>query len=221
MELHGQNFIGAELSAKGRQLFQALNPATSQELEPSFHEATETEINEAMERADCAFLEAREDRLNTAPLLRALANEILNLGADLIERAVAETGLPEARFVGERARTVAQIEMFAELVKEASWVEARIDTPVPDRDPLPKPDLRQLLVPIGPVVVFGASNFPLAFSVAGGDTASAIAAGESSSRQSASSTSRNIGVGCKRFSTSRFEKPYARWFFLDATWCWF
>jgi NADP-dependent aldehyde dehydrogenase len=101
----------------------------------------------------------------------------LELGSKLIDRAVAETGLPETRFIGERGRTIAQLRMFAELVEEGSWVEARIDTAIPDREPLPKPDLRQMLVPVGPVVIFGASNFPLAFSVPGGDTASALAAG--------------------------------------------
>jgi alpha-ketoglutaric semialdehyde dehydrogenase len=177
MELHGRNFIGVDLSARGEKVFQASNPATSQKLEPPFHEATEDEIDEALELAEDAFCEAREKRLCVAPLLHALADEILSLGSDLIGRAVAETGLPEARFIGERARTVAQIRMFAELVEEGSWVDARIDRSIPDREPLPKPDLRQMLVPIGPVVVFGASNFPLAFSVPGGDTASALAAG--------------------------------------------
>lgn len=177
MELKGQNFVGGGLSCEGGKVFHALNPATSQQLEPTFHEATESEIDRALELSVQAFREARERKLSTAPLLYALADEIEILGSELIDRAVAETGLPEARFVGERARTVAQIRMFAELVEEGSWVEARIDTSMPDRHPLPKPDLRQMLIPVGPVVIFGASNFPLAFSVPGGDTASALAAG--------------------------------------------
>jgi NADP-dependent aldehyde dehydrogenase len=101
----------------------------------------------------------------------------MSLGDDLIERAHRETGLPEARLIGERGRTVGQLKQFAHVVREGSWVDARIDTAIPDRQPAPKPDLRRMLVPIGPVIVFGSSNFPLAFSVAGGDTASALATG--------------------------------------------
>ncbi len=177
MELHGRNFIAAGLSARGKQIFHAVNPVSSQRLEPPFHEATQDDINEAVELAHDAFSRSRAEKLDMAPLLNALADEILALGLDLVERAAAETGLPEARLIGERARTVTQIRMFAALVEEGSWVDARIDRPISGRQPLPKPDLRQMLVPLGPVVVFGASNFPLAFSVPGGDTASAIAAG--------------------------------------------
>ena len=96
---------------------------------------------------------------------------------DLIDAAQVETALPRERLVAERARTVGQLRMFANVVREGSWVNARIDRAIPDRTPLPKPDIRRMLIPIGPVAVFGASNFPLAFSVAGGDTASALAAG--------------------------------------------
>ena len=103
--------------------------------------------------------------------------EILALGDDLLERCNKETGLPLARLTGERGRTVNQLKLFAELLKEGSWVEARIETAIPDRQPLPKPDIRSMYKALGPVGVFGASNFPLAFSVAGGDTASALAAG--------------------------------------------
>jgi len=177
MKLHGRNFIGDKSSCKATQVFHAVNPATGKELEPPFHEATEAEIDEALELASLAFRETSSQRRSTAPLLCALADEILDLGSELLQRAALETGLPEQRFVGERARTVAQLRMFAELVEEGSWVDARIDRPIPDREPLPKPDVRQMLSPMGPVVIFGASNFPLAFSVPGGDTASAIAAG--------------------------------------------
>src|SRR5690606_23324001 len=107
----------------------------------------------------------------------AIAEEILALDSMLIARAESETGLPEGRLVGERGRTVGQLRLFAEVVEEGSWVNARIDTELPERTPLPRPDLRRMLIAIGPVAVFGASNFPLAFSVAGGDTASALAAG--------------------------------------------
>src|SRR5690606_4542245 len=111
-----------------------------------------------------------------AAFLRAIAEEILALDSILLARAGSETGLPEGRLTGERGRTVGQLRLFAEVLEEGSWVGARIDTALPDRAPLPRPDLRRMLVPIGPVAVFGASNFPLAFSVAGGDTASALAA---------------------------------------------
>src|SRR5688572_12921436 len=95
----------------------------------------------------------------------------------LIDVAHTETALPTQRLAGERARTANQLRMFAALVHEGSWVDARIDRALPQRTPLPKPDIRRMLIPIGPVAVFGASNFPLAFSVAGCDTASALAAG--------------------------------------------
>lgn len=112
-----------------------------------------------------------------ATFLRAIAHEIENLGDDLIETASRESRLPVARISGERGRTIAQLRMFADLLDEGSWVDAHIDTAIADRIPVPKPDIRKMLFPLGPVVVFGASNFPLAFSTAGGDTASALAAG--------------------------------------------
>ena len=112
-----------------------------------------------------------------ADFLRQIAVEIEHLGDNLIETAAIESHLPLARLTGERARTTGQLRLFAEFLEEGSWVDAVIDLAIPDRQPLPKVDLRKMLVPIGPVVVFGASNFPLAFSTAGGDTASALAAG--------------------------------------------
>jgi NADP-dependent aldehyde dehydrogenase len=99
------------------------------------------------------------------------------LGDQLIKRCIEETGLAEVRLIGERARTVNQLYLFSALIKEGSWVDARIDTADPSRKPLPKPDLRSMQKALGPVGVFGASNFPLAYSVAGGDTCSALAAG--------------------------------------------
>lgn len=158
--------------------FRGRNPATGEDLEPAFREASEAEVDGALREAEGAF-EAFRDTTpgERAAFLRAIAEEVVNLGDILIGRAVAETGLPEGRLTGERGRTVGQLRLFADLVEEGSWVEARIDTAIPDRVPLPRPDLRRMLVPIGPVAVFGASNFPLAFSVAGGDTASALAAG--------------------------------------------
>jgi 2,5-dioxopentanoate dehydrogenase len=112
-----------------------------------------------------------------AALLRAIAAEVEQLGESLVLTASRESNLPAARLTGELGRTVGQLRLFASLVEEGSWAEPTIDTALPERQPLPRPDLRRLLVPLGPVVVFGASNFPLAFSTAGGDTASALAAG--------------------------------------------
>src|SRR6185295_15698683 len=178
MAQHGKNMIGGELSAAGTQKFRALNPATGALLDGDFFEATPAELDKALDLAAKAFPVYRKvahDQI--AAFLERIGAEILALGAALIERTGAETGLPAARIEGERARTIGQLKMFADLIREGSWVDARIDRPIPDRKPLPKPDLRRMLVPIGPVVVFCASNFPLAFSVAGGDTASALAAG--------------------------------------------
>ncbi len=112
-----------------------------------------------------------------ARFLERIGELIMEAGEKLISTCSEETALSVDRLVGERARTVNQLKMFADRVREGSWVDARIDTALPDRKPIPKPDLRRMLVPLGPVAVFGASNFPLAFSVAGGDTASALAAG--------------------------------------------
>ncbi|MBK8699504.1 MAG: aldehyde dehydrogenase (NADP(+)) [Saprospiraceae bacterium] len=114
---------------------------------------------------------------NRAMLLRDMASEIEAIGDELLEMASIESNLPVVRFQGERARTCGQLRMFADLIEEGSWLDVQIDTAIPDRMPLPKPDLRSYKVPIGPILVFGASNFPLAYSTAGGDTASAIAAG--------------------------------------------
>jgi 2,5-dioxopentanoate dehydrogenase len=135
-------------------------------------------VNEVMLQAAEAFKKYRKvSGKNKAIFLRAIAEEIEGLGMELIQTAMHEANLPEARLVGERGRTTGQLKMFADLLEEGSWVEARIDTAKPDRQPLPKMDLRKMLIPTGPVVVFGASNFPFAFSTAGGDTASALASG--------------------------------------------
>jgi NADP-dependent aldehyde dehydrogenase len=145
---------------------------------PDFSEATESEVNSAILKAAVAFQEYREtDASRRADLLDCVADEIENAGTALIERCCAETGLPEARITGERGRTTNQLRLFADLLREGSWVNARIDTGNPERKPVPKPDVRRMEVALGPTGIFGASNFPLAFSVAGGDTASALAAG--------------------------------------------
>lgn len=179
MELHGKNLIGGKAVASANtKTFSGVNATTGEKLSPLFHEATSVEADEALVLAAKAFEEyRRQPAEKIAALLDRVAEEILKLGDELIQRASAETGLPEARLTGERNRTANQFKMFAELVREGSWLEASIDRAQPDRKPLPKVDLRRMLVPLGPVVVFGASNFPLAYSVGGGDTASALAAG--------------------------------------------
>lgn len=178
MELHGLSLIAGATSGEGGQTFYGVDPALNRRLDPPFFEAGVEEVDAAAETAWEAFESVgRLSGAMKAEFLELAAEEILALGDQLIERAGAETGLPQARLTGERGRTVGQLHMFAALVKEGSWVEARIDLAQPKREPIPKPDLRRMLIPIGPVAVFGASNFPLAFSVAGGDTASAFAAG--------------------------------------------
>lgn len=136
------------------------------------------ELNQTVtDAAEAAPLFRRITPEEKAAFLEAVADEILALGDELLETAHRETHLPAARLTGERARTVGQLKMFATLVRDGAWVEARIDTALPERQPMPRPDLRRMLIPLGPVAVFGASNFPFAFSVAGGDTAAAFAAG--------------------------------------------
>ncbi|MEQ8303653.1 MAG: aldehyde dehydrogenase (NADP(+)) [Cyclobacteriaceae bacterium] len=144
----------------------------------SFKDATIKEVESAVQEAHVAFLSYKNlPGKKRAQFLRAIADEIEALGDELVKTAMSETALPEARIIGERGRTTGHCRMFADLVEEGSWVEARIDTAIPDRAPAPKPDIRKKMVPLGPVVVFGAANFPLAYSTAGGDTASALAAG--------------------------------------------
>ena len=159
-------------------LFHAVNPATGEVLEPAFHSASVEELGRAAALAATAApvfaaLPARE----RAVLLRAIADGLAANGEPIITRANLESGLPLPRLQGELARTTGQLKLFAGLLEEGSWVDARIDLAQPERKPLPRADLRSLLLALGPVAVFGASNFPLAFSVAGGDTASALAAG--------------------------------------------
>ncbi len=178
MKLTGLNFIGNELSGEGKEVFNAVNPENNKALETDFHEATEKEIYDAIVKAENAFIKySKKSGKEKALFLETIADEILNLGEEVIERCHEETGLPLGRLTGERMRTVNQLKMFAELLREGSWVDARIETAIPDRQPVPKPDIRSMLKPLGPVGIFGASNFPFAFSVAGGDTASALAAG--------------------------------------------
>jgi alpha-ketoglutaric semialdehyde dehydrogenase len=175
--LHGHSVIGGREIA-GLETFRARSPLDGTDLDPPFHMASSGDVEASLRLADEAFQAYRETTGEArAVFLEGVGDEIMALGDALIARAHVETGLPAARLIGERARTVNQLRLFAQVAREGSWVDARIDTALPDRQPVPKPDLRRLLVPIGPVVVFGSSNFPLAFSVAGGDTASALATG--------------------------------------------
>lgn len=176
--LKGFNLIGSRESAKGEKTLQAFSPVQQSPLPENFYIATEAEVNEAAALAEKAFpIYSKCTAEQKAVFLETIADEIMALGDELIKRAMAESGLPEARLTGERGRTTGQLKLFASLLREGSWVEAVIDEAMPARQPLPRADLRKMLVPIGPVAVFGASNFPFAFSTSGGDTASALAAG--------------------------------------------
>lgn len=177
MALHGRNFIGMQLSSSGPKTFFGFDPRRGKQLDTPFHEATEEEIDRSLKLAAKAFVVLRESTAQViAGFLERIAVELEQLGDLLIDQAASESGLARERLTGERGRTLNQLRMFATLVQDGSFVDARIDPALPDRKPLPRPDLRRMLIPIGPVAVFGASNFPLAFSVAGGDTASAFAA---------------------------------------------
>ena len=176
--ISGYNFIGCNRGAAGDKKLYAFSTVLKNNLPGEFTVATEEEIQEAVHKAASCFEVYRQTSFaDRADFLDAIADEIMQLDKELIERAHLETGLPEARITGERGRTVGQLKLFASLLREGSFVEAIIDTAQPDRKPLPRSDLRRMLMPIGPVAVFAASNFPLAFSTAGGDTASALAAG--------------------------------------------
>lgn len=178
MELKGRSIIGFDRGSTGGEMFTAFNPETGEAVEPDFHSATQEELDRAASLADAARIPYGNLPGKTrAIFLRKIADNIEALGDTLIQRASLETALPNQRFVGERARTCGQLRMFADLLDEGSWVDARVDHAIPERQPVPKPDVRSMLRPLGPVAVFCASNFPLAYSVAGGDTASALAAG--------------------------------------------
>lgn len=158
--------------------FFAINPSNDKKLDGAFYNATSNEISHAVLQSKSAFtIYRKKSKEQIAAFLIQIAAEISNLGEALPKVCHLETGLPIARLQGETTRTINQLLLFANLVLEGSWVEAKIDTAIPHRNPVAKPDIRQLLIPIGPVAVFGASNFPLAFSTAGGDTASALASG--------------------------------------------
>lgn len=158
--------------------FQSIEANTGEFLEGDFDIASSEEIETAFNRASSAFpIYSKSKPEERAQFLELIATKLEAVGQTLVDRACAETGLPAARILGERARTTGQLRSFAKLVRDGSWVQASIDLPEPNRTPIPKPDVRKMLQPLGTVVVFGASNFPLAYSTPGGDTASALAAG--------------------------------------------
>ncbi|ARP80924.1 aldehyde dehydrogenase (NADP(+)) [Bordetella genomosp. 8] len=174
----GEILIGQRAVDNGQRTLNAVNPATGETLSPSFAQAGAAEVDEACALAWEAFDAYRETSLeDRARFLEAIGDQIMKLGQPLVDRAVAETALPAARIEGERARTVGQLRLFAQVVRAGEFLDVRVDPAMPDRQPLPRPDLRLRNIALGPVAVFGASNFPLAFSVAGGDTAAALAAG--------------------------------------------
>jgi 2,5-dioxopentanoate dehydrogenase len=178
MAIYGEMFIGGTTVRGSLVPLHGLDPATGAILEPAFGSATAEDLDRACALAADAFDTYRE----TAPDVRAaflekIATNILEVGDELIDRAMRETGLPRARLEGERARTVAQLRLFAQTVLSGRCLELRIDPAQPQRKPLSRPDLRLRMIALGPVAVFGSSNFPLAFSIAGGDTAAALAAG--------------------------------------------
>lgn len=176
--LTGLSLLGAKKGAPSGAAFHGVNPATGQSLNPAFYSASTEDVDRAASLAEEAFVQYRgtsgKDR---GHFLRTIADSIQAITEQLVKRANLETALPEPRLQGEVARTANQLRLFAEVVEEGSWTSPRIDTALLDRKPLRRPDIRSMLLPLGPVAVFGASNFPLAFSVAGGDTASALAAG--------------------------------------------
>ncbi len=178
MAVNGEMLLGNRaVTGSGSPEF-AQNPATGERIEPAFPSASKDDVQLACTLAERAFDAYRNISLQQrATFLETIADEILALGDTLVQRAIAESGLPQMRIEGERGRTMAQLKLFASVVRSGNWLDARIDPAMPDRTPLPRPDLRLRHIPLGPVAVFGASNFPLAFSVAGGDTASALAAG--------------------------------------------
>ena len=178
MSIHGYSLLNGKSIESSGTVFAGTDPQTGASLEPSFHSAFSEDVHRAACLAEEAFLSyGKLSGREKGRFLRQIAMEIELIAGELVERARLETALPEKRLQGEVGRTAGQLRLFAQVVEEGSWVTARIDPALPERTPLPRADLRSMLRPLGPVAIFGASNFPLAFSVAGGDTASAFAAG--------------------------------------------
>jgi len=178
MNLQGTSLIGREAVTGNQPAIRAIDPTTGEVMAPDYPGLECSAVEHACRLAEDAYITYRESTLEArATFLEAIAAEIEAIGDELITRAMAETGLPRARIEGECGRTCGQLRLFASVVRAGEWLDVRIDPALPDRQPMPRVDLRQRHVALGPVAVFGASNFPLAFSVAGGDTASALAAG--------------------------------------------
>ena len=178
MNLTGHQIIGSSITSSSTLAFQAYSPATGETLPPLFYQATSAEVDAAVDLATQAFIVFQSTSgSQRAAFLRSIADGILELGDTLLDRYMAESGLPRGRAEGERGRTVFQIQSFANEIEQDQWRRIEMDAAQPDRKPLPKPSLSSWEQAIGPVVVFGSSNFPLAFSVAGGDTIAALAAG--------------------------------------------
>lgn len=176
--MHGKNLVNGNWTAESKTPFTTFNPSLNEANEWVFYEASPAEVDAAVASAHSAFdIYKNYTGVQKSAFLKAIAKELELLREKIVHAYCLESGLPEGRANGELGRTINQLLMFAQLLEEGSWVEASIDTAQPDRTPAPKPDIRKMLRPIGPVAVFGASNFPLAFSTAGGDTASALAAG--------------------------------------------
>ena len=178
MSIEGKMVIGQQIVKGNKSAIYAINPATGEQLEPAFLGGSAPEVEKACSLAEAAFDIYRETSLEArASFLEEIAKNLVEVGAQIVDRAMLESGLPRPRLEGELGRTTTQLKLFAEEVRAGRWLGVRIDTAMPDRQPLPRSDIRLRFIPLGPVAVFGASNFPLAFSVAGGDTASALAAG--------------------------------------------
>ncbi len=177
-ELLGLSLIGQNVGSSVGRLFHGIDPSNGEELQPAYVSASEQEVERATALASEAAAEYRSlGPSRRAEFLHLIADQIEQHSEPIVKRAQSESGLSLQRLNGELARTTGQLRLFAKMLEDGWWVDARIDTADPTRKPSPKPDVRSMLQALGPVVIFGASNFPLAFSVAGGDTASALAAG--------------------------------------------
>ncbi|MCP2072061.1 UNVERIFIED_ORG: NADP-dependent aldehyde dehydrogenase [Pseudomonas lini] len=177
-QILGHNYIGGARSAAGQTRLQSIDASTGEALPHDFIQATAEEVDAAAKAAAAAYPAYRSlSAVRRAEFLEAIADELDALGDEFVAVVCRETALPAARIQGERGRTSGQMRLFAKVLRRGDFYGARIDRALPERTPLPRPDLRQYRIGLGPVAVFGASNFPLAFSTAGGDTASALAAG--------------------------------------------
>ena len=177
-ELSGHNFIAGGRSAAGSVVLHSVDATTGQPLPIAFIQATAEEVHAAATAAhQASAIYSNLPAERRAEFLDTIASELDALDEQFVALVCSETALPAARIQGERARTSGQMRLFAQTLRRGDFLGARIDLPLPQRQPLPRVDLRQCRLGVGPVAVFGASNFPLAFSTAGGDTAAALAAG--------------------------------------------